>query len=166
MFYVLIIFLIPFCSTLTSHLPPSRLLSLVLVLYNLFFFFLCLKIPKNFFTPLHPTFFLLYSPYFVFCFFCLLGTPVFPLFTLWHHPVPPTASLCYSSGAGCLGYSLSGPETARDNLNFKLHFLKGVKVPISGFCYHSNSASLMANLGPYWLKSASHPLPNAALRGL
>lgn len=48
--------------------PPSRLLSLVLVLYNLFSSFCAWKF---LITPSHPTFFLLYSPYFVF--FVFLG---------------------------------------------------------------------------------------------
>lgn len=121
-------------------------------------------------TPLHPTLsrltfpLLLYSPCFVF--FCLPGTPVFPLFPLWHHPVPPTASLCHRSGAGCLGFSLSGQEAARDSFDFKRRLLEGLEVPLAGVRYHSNPAPRVANLGPHWLKSASHPLPNSALCGL
>lgn len=95
-----------------------------------------------------------------------LGAPVFPLFTLRYHPVPPAAGPCHSSDAGCLGYNVSGQETGRGNLSYKPCPLCGVRDSLIGFCYDSNSASRMANLGTYWLKPASHPLPSVTIYGL
>lgn len=93
-------------------------------------------------------------------------TPVVSLLPLWHHPVPPTATLWHRSGAGCLGFSLSGQETARDSFTLKLRLFLLLKVPLAGVRHHSNPAPRVANLGPHWLKSASHSLPHAALCGL
>lgn len=163
--------LLIFSSSTSCVSPSSHVFSpLVLLLYKLFLLSL-LKYSQYLTSPLcirlypalHSLFF--YTPLVLFC-FCLPGTPVFPLFPLWHHPVPPTASLCHRSGAGCLGFSLSGQEAARDSFDFRRRLLEGLEVPLAGVRYHSNPAPRVANLGPHWLKSASHPLPNSALCGL
>lgn len=158
------------CNLLVSTSVSSLPLFLIPWLYSLFLSFFM----HPFIFPFFPSslshshllpFFV--PPFFHFFLPCLPnGVPVVPLFTLWHHPVPSAAGLCHSSGAGCLRYILCGQETGRGNLSSKPCLLQGVRDSLIGFCYHSNSTSRMANLGPYWLKPASHPLPSSAVRGL
>lgn len=80
--------------------------------------------------------------------------------------MPPAAGSRHSSAAGRLGYDLSGQETRRGDLSSEPRLLREVRDSLIGFRHYSNSASRMANLGPYWLEPASHPLPGPAVRGL